>query len=63
MTNLRKFGRDVIRALAREPEGPTIPCCRCDEQLAVHECPGCRKQRIAAGKTIEEWYDDGIVRM
>lgn len=34
-----------------------------DEQEIVPECPGCREQRLAAGKTIEEWYDDDLIRM
>lgn len=62
MTNIRKFGRDLVQALAREPQTCTYADHLRNEPRPVPECPGCRKQRLAAGKTVEEWYDDGIIR-
>jgi hypothetical protein len=58
VARLRKFCREVVQELAREPQA----CSSSPRPPAVPECPGCRAQRIAAGKTIAEWYDDGISR-
>jgi hypothetical protein len=62
MTSIRKFGRDLVQALAREPRTCDDPACVRAQTRIVPECPGCRAQRLAAGKTIEEWYDDDTVR-
>lgn len=38
-----------------------IPYHQHNETPIVPECPGCKEQRIAAGKTISEWYDGDII--